>query len=71
MWGVSDVEIVGQDAGGTEAPPPVDPVIQAEAEARLASQFRHADLAHPAVAQVHAYCLHREIRRASGGHRVA
>lgn len=71
MWGVFDVEIEGQDPGAAEAPPPIDPIIRAEAEALLGSLFRHADLSHPAVAQVHAYCLHREIRRSNGGHRGA
>jgi hypothetical protein len=67
MWGVSHVDIEGGEAGSADSPITVDPAVQAEVEAALATLFRHADVSHPAVAQVYAHCLAREIRRAVTG----
>ena len=66
MWGVSGAEVEGDEQDLPNALP-VDPEVRAAVEARVRSLFRHADLAHPAVAQVHAYCVARELRRAATG----
>lgn len=66
MWGVSGAEIEGDELDLPHAFP-VDPEVRAAVEARVTSLFRHADLVHPAVAQVHAYCVARELRRAATG----
>ena len=64
MWGVGEVEVQGderiQDPTATVAP-----AVRAAIEARLGALFRHADLTHPATAQVFACCLARELRRAA------
>jgi hypothetical protein len=60
MWGVQEAQIMG------EGPPvvvPVDPVALAEAEAATTARFRHSDLAHPAVAVLHRYCVQRMLRQ--------
>jgi len=63
-WGVADTELEG-DERDLPAAFPVDPEVRAAVETRVGSLFRHADLAHLAVAQVHAYCVARELRRAA------
>jgi hypothetical protein len=68
MWGVLQAEIDGGESAEAAAPP--DPALVAEVEGRLADLFRHADRSHPAVAQVFAHCVARELRRAqtAGSH---
>jgi hypothetical protein len=63
MWGVVHAEIDGGEAAETAVP--VDPAVQAEIEARITDLFRHTDRSHPAVAQVFAHCVARELRRAA------
>ena len=64
MWGVGGAEIEGDEAqngaGESEA---ADPALVAEAEARMASLFRHTDTSHPVVSQVLRHCVAREVRR--------
>jgi hypothetical protein len=64
MWGVSEADI---ESDGSETPvneaDAADPAIVAEAEANMASLFRHADTNHPVVSQVLRHCVNREIRR--------
>jgi hypothetical protein len=64
MWGVADAEIEGDETQAAAAVP-IDPRIRVAVEARVDSLFRHADRGHPAVAQVHAYVLARELRGAT------
>jgi hypothetical protein len=64
MWGVAEVEIEGDDRLQDPAAT-VDPATRAAIETRLGDLFRHVDLTHPAAAQVFAYCLARELRRAA------
>ena len=64
MWGVSEADI---ESGGTETAvgeaQQADPALVAEAEATMASLFRHIDTKHPVVSQVLHHCVSREIRR--------
>ena len=62
MWGVADAEIEGDETQAAAAAP-IDPRIRVAVKTRVDSLFRHADRAHPTVAQVHAYVLARELRR--------
>ncbi len=64
MWGIQEADIEGEparpDPDHAEA---ADPVLVAEAEARIASLFRHTDTSHPVVSQVLHHCVRREVRR--------
>jgi hypothetical protein len=64
MWGVGDAEIEGDEMRPATTVP-IDPQMRAVVEAQVGLLFRHADLTYPAVAQVRAYVLGRELRRAS------
>jgi hypothetical protein len=64
MWGIQDADIEGEQVPtGEDAAEPADPALVAEAEARMASLFRHADTSHPVVSQVLHHCITREVRR--------
>jgi hypothetical protein len=64
MWGVAEVEVQGDDRLQDPAAT-VDPEVRAAIEARLGHLFRHVDVAQAAAAQVFAYCLARDLRRAA------
>lgn len=71
MWGVTDAEIEGdQPQSGANEANPADPALVAEAEARVASLFRHTDTTHPVVAQVVTHCIAREVRRLAAAQAV-
>ena len=64
MWGIQDADIEGEQAQtGADHAEAADPALVAEAEARMASHFRHADTNHPVVSQVLHHCVAREVRR--------
>lgn len=64
MWGILDADIEGdQVQTGLDQSHPADPALLAEAEARIASLFRHTDTNHPVVSQVLRHCVTREVRR--------
>src|SRR5262245_26060310 len=64
MWGVGEADIAcdGSEPSAGDASL-ADPALVAEAEANMASHFRHTDTSHPVVSQVLRHCVSREIRR--------
>jgi hypothetical protein len=64
MWGIGEAEIEGDapQAGPSDAQLG-DPALIAEAETRMTSLFRHADITHPVDSQVFRHCVTREVRR--------
>ena len=69
MRGVVDVEVEDGEGGAGEPGAAIDPARRTEAGTRIAAIFRHADLTNPAVAQVFAYCVARELRPCGPGGR--
>jgi hypothetical protein len=64
MWDIAGADIAGDEtASGRAESAAADPAVVARAEARMASRFRHADPAHPVVAEVLRHCVAREVRR--------
>jgi hypothetical protein len=64
MWGILDADIEGEQVlAGQDHAELADPALVAEAEARMASHFRHTDTNHPVVSQVLQHCVTREVRR--------
>ncbi|MBJ6724987.1 hypothetical protein [Geomesophilobacter sediminis] len=67
MWGVVEVEIVGEeiasDAEQDEIPP--DPELHARERAVVEELFAHNDPNHPAIKELMRVCIHRRIARAA------
>lgn len=56
-WGILTVNIAQdeQAAAGADDPPAADPELIRAVEEGLRDRFRHADLAHPALAEIYRY----------------
>jgi hypothetical protein len=62
IWGVSEASVLGarqEEARPRSRDVSVDPAAQAAAESALRERFRHADTAHPFVAELYRQCLLR------------
>lgn len=67
-WGISEVDIVGDDQGETVQVPSgddIDPERLAEAETAIEQLFAHNRPDHPAIRELKRLCVQRRINRAS------